>query len=141
MTENRLILSILLGLGLIIGGGVYIGSLVMTPSFFPGSSANAQQEPGYKEFDIVLQNNVYYPSTITVDLGDRVVLNITNRDQGAHAVELPEFNATVPGGHVFPGQTVRMEFLATKKGSSDAATCGGPIPTSDHGEKLMVNVI
>ena len=141
MTENKLILSIFVGLGLIMGGGFYIGSLITGSSFPLGPSVNAQEEPGYKEFDVVLQNNVYYPSTITVDLGDQVVLNITNRDQGAHAVELPEFNATVPGGHVFPGRTARMEFLATKTGSSDAATCGGPVPTSDHGEKLMVNVI
>jgi len=107
-------------------------------------TASVAQQPGYKEFDIVMQNNQYNPSKITVNLGDRVVINLTNRDNVAHAVEISEFGATVPGGHIFPGQPVRMEFVANKKTSIDAAGCGGPNPTdktTDHGEELIVNVI
>ena len=91
-----------------------------------------------------MENNRYNPSTITANLGDRVIINFINRDNVAHAVEIPQFNATVPGGHVFPNQPARMEFIADKRMSTDAAACGGPNPTDktdDHGEELIVKVI
>ena len=131
---------------LIVAGGLVVAALVGTGSISLTSfgTASVAQQLGYKEFDIVMQNNQYNPSTITVNLGDRVVVNLTNRDAVAHAVEIPEFNATIPGGHVFPGQLARMEFVANKKTSIDAAGCGGPNPTdktTDHGEELIINVI
>lgn len=96
-----------------------------------------------KTFDVVMENNRYKPAQINVKLGDRVVINLRNQDKIAHAVALPQFNATVPGGHVLPGKSVKLEFVATKTGSADAAACGSPDtnqPVDDHGETLIVDV-
>ncbi len=104
----------------------------------------ARSSDGYKEYNIEMVNNRYNPSRVDVELGDRVVLNFTNNDQVAHGVGLPAFNAEIPGGHVKPGETARLEFIANKQVSADAATCGGPNPsdkTDDHGEELVVNVV
>lgn len=97
-----------------------------------------------KTFDVVMENSRYKPAQINVKLGDRVVINLTNQDKIAHAVALPQFNATVPGGHVLPGKSVKLDFVATKTGSADAAACGNPDPNQPvdaHGETLIVNVI
>lgn len=91
-----------------------------------------------------MQSNRFNPSAITVNLGDRVVINFTNQDNIPHAVEIPEFNATVPGGHIFPDQLAKMEFIADRRLRTDAATCGDPNPTDktdDYGEELIVKVI
>lgn len=96
-----------------------------------------------KTFDVVMENNRYTPAQINVKLGDRVVINLTNKDKIAHAVELPQFNATIPGGHVQPGKTATLEFIAIKTGSADAAACGSPDPNQPvdaHGETLIVTV-
>lgn len=96
-----------------------------------------------KTFDIVMENNRYKPAQINVTLGDRVVISVTNKDKIAHAVALPQFNATVPGGHVLPGKSVTLDFVATKTGSADAAACGSPNPNQPvdaHGETLIVTV-
>lgn len=127
----------------IIAGGVVAAAIIFSgnPS---GGATSARSKPGLKEFNITMKNNRYDPSEITVGLGDRVVINFTNQDSVAHAVEIPQFNATVPGGHVLPGQPMRMEFVADKKMKTDAAVCGGLLPTDktdDHGEELIVNVI
>ncbi len=90
-----------------------------------------------------MENNRYKPAQINVKLGDRVVINLTNQDKIAHAVALPEFNATVPGGYVLPGKSVKLDFVATKTGTTDAAACGSPnpnLPADNHGEKLVINV-
>jgi len=128
---------------IILSGTLIVSSYILTidPSGFRASIAGSGS--GVKEFDIVMQNNRYNPSRITANLGDRVVINFTNLDNVAHAVEIPQFNATVPGGHVFPGQPAQMEFIADKKISTDAATCGGAKPTDktdDHGEELIITV-
>ena len=96
-----------------------------------------------KTFDVVMENNRYKPAQINVKLGDRVVINLTNQDKIAHAVALPQFDATVPGGHLLPGKSAKLDFIATETGSADAAACGSPDPNQpvdDHGEKLIVNV-
>ena len=96
-----------------------------------------------KTFDVVMEDNRYNPAQINVKLGDRVVINIMNKDKIAHAVALPQFNATVAGGHVQPGKSAKLDFIATKTGSADAALCGSPdpnAPADDHGEKLIINV-
>ena len=137
--------SQLTGASIIIVGGIIGAAIIFSGGLPPGSPASlVKSKPGLKEFNIVMQNNRYNPSTITVNLGDRVVINFTNRDNVAHAVGIPQFNATIPGGHVFPGQPARMEFIANKKMNTDAAGCGGPNPTDKtdaHGEELIVNVI
>jgi len=109
-----------------------------------GFSFSLADRASYKEFDVVMKNNRYNPSTITANLGDTVVINFTNKDNVDHALEIPEFNATLPGGHVLAGSTAKMEFVANKRINTDAAVCGGPIATDktdDHGEELIVNII
>ncbi len=123
------IASVIIAVALIIGATMVTGG-------GPGQS-------GIKEFDIVMQNNQYNPSKIKVDLGDQVVINITNKDKVAHGVGLPTFGTSVPEGHVFPGQTARMEFVANKVTTTDAAVCGGANPedkSDGHGEELIVEV-
>ena len=100
--------------------------------------------PRTKTFNIVMENNRYNPSEIVASVGDRVIINFENRDSVDHGVALPQFNATVPGGHVPAGGTARMEFIADRPIDTDAAVCGGPNPsdkTDEHGEELIVRVI
>ena len=118
----------------IIAGGLIVAAFIFTSG---GDS-------GVKKFNIVMENNQYRPSEIVASVGDRVIINFENRDPVAHGVALPQFNATVPGGHVQPGGTARMEFIADKPLSTDAAICGGSNPedkTDDHGEELIVKII
>lgn len=97
-----------------------------------------------KRFDITMENNRYSPSEIVASVGDRVVINFTNLDPVSHGVAIPEFEATVPGGHIPAGGTARMEFVADRALDTDLAVCGGPNPadkTDDHGEELIVRII
>lgn len=128
---------------LLIGGSFALGRVFLGGASADDGAKLVKSAPGYKEFTIVMQNNRYNPPEITVNQGDSVVLNLVNRDSVAHGVDLPQFGASIPGGHLLPGRTARMEFIATRKGRSDAATCGGgPFrQTDDHGEELIVNVI
>lgn len=100
--------------------------------------------PNTKKFNIVMENNRYNPSEIIASVGDTVIINFENRDQVSHAVGIPAFNATIPGGHIPAGGIARMEFLANRAINTDAAVCGGPNPsdkTDAHGEELIVRVI
>ncbi len=124
------IASVIVAVGLIVGA--YIAS---NGTFLSGGDT--------KTFNVVMENNRYNPSEIVAFVGDRVVINFENRDPVAHGVALPQFNATVPGGHLQPGKTARMEFVATKPISTDAAVCGGANPsdtTDNHGEMLKVTI-
>jgi plastocyanin len=139
---NKTTIIVLVSIVAIAGGSYAIGKRIAGGS--SSSATTTSQTPGYKEFDIVIQNNRYNPSTVTVNQGDRVVINVTNRDQISHGIAIPEFGATVPGGHAIPGRTVTMDFLASRKTTVDAAVCGGARPedkTDTHGEELIVNVI
>jgi len=135
-------IQLILGL-IILSWGLIASSYLLTidPSGFTASIAG--NRPGVKEFNIVMQNNRYNPSQINVNQGDQVILNITNRDSVSHGVDLPQFGASIPGGHVQPGQTAQLDFIANRKGVSDAASCGGGAfkQTDTHGEELIVNVI
>jgi len=126
----------------IAGGSYYYGAGLGNKS----SSGTSRQVLGssLKEFNVTMQNSRYRPSIITVNEGDRVVLNILNSDPIAHAFGIHQFGATIPGGHLVPGQTTRVEFVADSKTKVDAALCGGPSPedkTDAHGEEFIVNVI
>jgi len=121
-----------------------MAAIIFSGGSSKGIASVGNSKPGLKEFNIVMQDNRYIPSLITANLGDRVIINFTNKDNVAHAVEVPQFNATVPGGHVFPGQLAQMEFIADKRMKNDVANCGGPNPTDktdDHGEELIIEVI
>lgn len=130
---------------IIVASALIAAAIIANGGLFGGTGASlVKSKPGLKEFNIVMQNNQYNPSTITANLGDTVIINFTNKDNVAHAVEIPEFNATIPGGHVLPGQSARMEFIADRRIKTDVATCGGPNPTDktdDHGEELIIQVI
>lgn len=124
---------------LTVAASIIAGGLIVAAVLFTGSDG-----PSTKTFNIVMENNRYNPSEIVASVGDRVVINFTNRDPVSHGVALPQFNATVPGGHIPAGGKARMEFIADKKVNTDAAVCGGPNPsdkTDDHGEELVVRVI
>ncbi|MAZ56692.1 hypothetical protein CL653_02790 [bacterium] len=125
------IASVIVAIGLI--AGAYIAA-----------NGTSMSGDGTKTFNIVMENNRYNPSEIVASVGDRVVINFENRDPVSHGVNLPEFNATVPNGHVPAGGTARMEFVATRPISTDAAVCGGANPsdkTDDHGEELVVRIL
>lgn len=116
-------------------------SLIGSAWVFTGGLAAG---PAVKKFNIVMENNKYIPAEIVAAVGDTVIINFENRDAVAHGVALPQFNATVPNGHVPPNGTARMEFVATKAGVTDAAVCGGVNPsdtTDDHGEVLKVRIL
>jgi len=116
----------------------------LVASAFIATNGTSSGTPGVKTFDIVMENNQYNPAEIVASVGDRVIINFENRDAVAHGVALAQFNASVPGGHIQPGRTARMEFIADRPISTDAAVCGGANPsdvTDDHGEKLIVKII
>lgn len=130
---------------LIITSTILAAGMIIAAALFTGGGLGAATiGGGIKEFDIIMQNNRYVPSEITVNVGDRVAINFENRDNVGHAVGIAEFNARVPGDHVGPRQRARMEFVADRRIRIDAATCGGPKPsdkTDTHGEELIINVI
>lgn len=130
---------------LIIAAGIVSAGLIAGAVLASGSVPFAQSQTSKtKIFTVIMENNRYNPAEIVAQVGDRVIINFENRDQVAHGVSLPEFNATVPGGHVQPRQKARMEFVATRPINTDAAACGGPNPsdtTDDHGEVLKVQII
>lgn len=121
-----------------------IVALGMVVTGFLASGNASFGSDGSKTFKVVMENNRYKPAEIVAKVGDQVVIEIENRDPVAHGVSLPQFNATVPGGHVRPGETVQLSFVADRAISTDAAVCGGANPTDttdDHGEELIVRVI
>lgn len=66
-----------------------------------------------KEFSITAKSWEFVPSTITVNNGDTVKLNITSVDVD-HGFFLSAFNVNKK---LKPGQTVTAEFVADKTGS------------------------
>ena len=82
-----------------------------------GDSGNGEEKAAVpasnvKEFGMTARKWEFEPSTITVNEGDRVILNIKNEDV-AHGFAIFEFdvNERLP-----PGKTTKVEFTADKKG-------------------------
>ena len=142
MSTTKIVTLSIISFLILAGGGLFVGLRLGSGPSSSGEVLGASQ-PGYKEFNVIMQNNRYNPSVLTVNEGDRVVINVTNNDNVGHGVGIAEFNARVPGDHVFPGQTARLDFVASRKVKVDAATCGGgPFQQTDaHGEELIINVI
>ncbi len=118
-----------------------IGLALVGSAFIASDSLSSG--PKVKKFNIIMENNRYIPAEIVAGVGDTVIINFQNRDDVAHGVAVPQFNATVPNGHVPANGTACMEFVATTAGVSDAAVCGGANPsdtTDDHGEMLKVTI-
>ena len=127
----------IIGAAVILSASIITASLILTPT-------NRGSNQSLKEFNIVMQNNQYIPSEIVANVGDQVVINFANQDPVSHGVAIPEFNATVPGGHIPAGGTATMQFVASRPLSTDAAVCGGPNPadkSDGHGEELNVRII
>ena len=70
-----------------------------------------------KEFNITAKRFSFEPSTITVNLGDRVKLNITvPAGDTTHGITIPDFGVRQD---LPPGQTTTVEFTASKTGTFD----------------------
>lgn len=69
--------------------------------------------PTTQTFDIVASQFEFSPSTITVTVGDTVVLNLTTSDV-PHGFSLPQFGASAT---ITPGQTKTVEFVADEAGT------------------------
>ena len=84
----------------------------------PGVSAK------YRSFDITLQNGAFTPSTIAVNQGDTVNLNITALD-GSYDFTQPDFGFKYP---LPQGESKQIGFEATAPGKFIfyCAACGGP---------------
>lgn len=92
-----------------------------------------------KEFDIKAKNWEFSPDTITVNKGDKVILNIESLDDGSgvgHGITIPIFGVSKS---FRGGESVTVEFIADKKGTFPffcSVYCG-----SGHGDmkgKLIV---
>jgi len=66
-----------------------------------------------KEFDITAKQWTFSPNPITVNQGDKVILNIHSIDV-SHGFVLSAFGISE---RLSPGNTVKVEFTADKKGS------------------------
>src|SRR3989344_9625914 len=66
-----------------------------------------------KTFDIIAKNWEFDPSTIKVNKGNKVVLNIESIDI-EHGIAIPEFNVNQK---LVPGKKVAIEFIADKSGT------------------------
>ncbi len=130
--QNQLIIA-----AIILAGGLMLAAILFT------SGGNNTPKGGTKVFDVVMENNRYNPSKIVANVGDTVIINFTNKDNVAHGIAIPEFNATVPNGHIPPNGTAQMKFYADRPLNSDTALCGGPNPSDksdDHGEEFIVQI-
>jgi len=65
-----------------------------------------------KEITMVAKKWNFVPNTVTVNQGDKVILNINSVDV-AHGIALPQFNIEET---LVPGKSVKLEFIADKKG-------------------------
>ena len=97
-----------------------------TSGYAPASSAEV------KEFNTAIQNFQYNPQSINVNFGDTVRINIKNNDGVTHGISLPVFGVRE---FVRPGQTTTIQFVANQKGNPETFC------STDHGEKLLINVI
>ncbi len=123
---NSVSISILI-IAVLAFGGWWLGKNTNTSAKSTGQS----QKASIKEFDRVISGFAYNPNSIDVNLGDQVIVNITNNDDVTHGINLPAFGVLE---FVEPGSTKRIEFLADKTGSPELFC------SSDHGEKLLINV-
>ena len=85
-----------------------------------------------KEFNAVISGYSYDPLSVTVNLGDTVRINIKNNDAVTHGISLPVFGVQE---FVRPGQTKTIQFVANQRGAPETFC------STDHGEKLLINVV
>lgn len=78
----------------------------------------------YRSFDLTIQKNAFSPSTVIVNQGDIVDLEITAVD-GNYAFTQPDYGFNAP---IKKGRTQRIQFQALQSGDFTfyCASCGGP---------------
>ena len=111
--------------------------LVLIFVFVAGCQGSAQtgyssSEGDVKEYDATISGYSYKPSSIEVNYGDVVRINIKNNDGVTHGISLPVFGVRE---FVRPGETKTIQFVADQYGSPETFC------STDHGEKLLINVI
>lgn len=81
------------------------------------SEQDKENEPAEKQqtktFSVTAKQWEFIPSTITVQKGDRVKLEITSVDV-EHGIAIPEFGVST---ELYPGKTATVEFTADKAGT------------------------
>lgn len=123
---KKKILFVLIGLVFIIGCGSADKTTLEVPA--PGNEGVDEMIVNegtgvVKEFDIIAKNWDFTPSTIEVNLGDKVELHVESIE-GTHGFSLPEFGINE---RLSPGEDVHIDFIANKKGTfgfSCSIPCG-----------------
>lgn len=90
-----------------------------------------------KEFNMTATRFSFDPSTVTVNKGDHVVINVHNIDTVAHGFSLATYNIIES---IDPGQTKTVKFTATKVGEFNffcSVFCGSG--HADMRGKIIVN--
>ena len=95
---------------LIIAPLIIVGGLITAAFLF-----NSGDGPTTKKFNIVMKDNRYNPSEIIASVGDKIIINFENRDPVSHGGAIPQFNATVPGGHVPAGELRGWNLSQTER--------------------------
>jgi len=96
------------------------------------SGCKSQETSEVKEFSTVISGYTYNPSSIKVNLGDTVRINIKNNDKVGHGISLPAFGVRES---VSPGGMKTIQFIASQRGAPETFC------STDHGEKLLIEVI
>jgi len=112
-----------------------ISMLVMTgcANNYTGDPTTSTQSSGeLKEFNTAIRGYEYSPSSIRVNFGDTVRVNIKNNDNVGHGISLPAFGVRE---FVQPGQTKTIQFTADQRGAPETFC------STDHGEKLLIDVV
>ncbi len=104
--------------------GSLAGGYVLWQTYAPPAAASRPVTPQEREFSVVLavvgtedagQFRRWIPGTVVVNVGDTVILKVTNADpDGAHGFALPAaniFQRAIP-----PGKTVTVRFVADRPG-------------------------
>lgn len=76
-------------------------------------TSETEKVPETKEFNVIAKRWDFSPSTITVNEGDTVILNIESIDV-THGFAIPDFGVSES---LSPGNTVKIEFVADKTGT------------------------
>lgn len=83
------------------------------PEQIPTPTETTEEVPETKEFNVIAKQWDFSPSTITVNEGDSVILNIKSIDV-THGFAIPEFGVSE---QLVSGNNVKIEFTADKKGT------------------------
>ena len=113
---------------------MFFGFFIISLVFVVGCSNTGKSVSGdaVKEFDTVISNFKYSPESITVNEGDIVRINIKNNDRIRHGIFIDSFGIN---DFVNPGSVKTIQFTAVRKINTNTFC------STDHGEKLYINVV